>query len=930
MAAEFYIRNSEAQWRKAKEFYYHNGNEWKNITQAWFYDGTTWQQVFQYTAPSSTPSDPTGPVRPTSVASSGTYVSSYPATPNNSFDTTNPVVDTASLGEWRVDGQTGNTVIWTWASGSNSYTSISLNVRLAISNLTSATTTGTECAIYGDWSPDPPYNPTCLEYRDTTISSPATIVFAYSLDGGSNYTNFKTYTSGEIETTEGTITSGDITSGLGNINTDLSNLKVRATINCPTGADDDATANLTVYDVWANSISGVSATPPTVSFTASSTNVANGTSINLISAFSPNGVGVTITGTSTTNWTPPLSFIPDLGATVAVIPANSTTTTYTLTVTDSNSNSTTKQVSVTAYALGATSPTMNLGSGNGVARSVQLGTSVNLTATWSPGSSGQSVVSVTSGSASDAGLSSPWTPSSSPGYYTVTPIAVGTYTFTNTLNGSSPTASAVLTVTAPTVAPITPQLYYPSSKSSVIYTDNDGSSYQSTSIKVWADYGAGTQGTATAQWEYSTNNSTWSNSGSLVTGIINMYPIERVVDGSTYQTGYYRVKFVDTVGAYTSTTYSDSFYIRGRYRYKPTPASYKSRDGIAFISRANPGVLTLNQPNSLNGTTAYLSGISGMTALNGQTVTLTGSGSTYTIGINTSGFSDFQYNGSAQAESVVNWDLSNYTVDWRPITSITGYPTRTVTSASHGFSNGQSVLFTGIIGMTELNSQLLTVSNSATNTFDVSLSGLSNTYVSGGYAIGASTSANAGSINPTYTAGDLINDDLGYVRVDKVGLIKFPSVSAYSARIIVRAGWTYNGFADTLDNPSWTRFGIHDGWEIGAGTLELNVESPSGSTNLLAVSIPKDPNNGSTPSSSWSETIVNSNYTCTLTGLTNLNEITLSANWIDAAYNRSFEVIGDPTDSHRGQIDIYDVYVIYNKSSGDGTIDSLDTDLIFT
>lgn len=927
MAAEFYLRDNQAQWRKAREFYYHNGNEWKNIQEVYYYDGSSWRKVFQYTAPSSLPSDPTGPVRPDSVASLGTYVSTYPLTPNNSKDTTYPVVDTASFGEWRVDGQTGNTVTWTWATGSNSYSTISLNIRLAISNLTTATTTGTECAIYGGWSPEPPYDPICLEYRNTTLSSPATIVFSYSLNGGSSYTDFYTYSSLVSESSEGTISSGDITSGLGSINSDLSNLKVKATISCPTGTDDDATANLIVYDVWANTVAGVSATPPTVSFTASPSNVPNGTSVNLVSTFSANGSGVTITSASINQG---IGSIGTSSVTTPVTPPSNTTTTYTLTVTDSNSNTTTRQVSVSAYSAGATLPTINLGSGNGQPHTVQLGTSVNLTATWSPGTAGQSVVSVTSGIAANAGLASSWTPSSSPGYYIIIPEAEGTYTITNTLNGSTPTASAVLTVTAPNVAPIAIQTYYPSSKQALIYTDDDGSTFNATSIKIWADYTVGSsyvQGTVSAQWQYSTNNSTWSNSGSPITGILNVYPTEKVVSIE----GYYRCVFTDTVGSTTVTTNSDSFYVISRYRYKPDPTLYKSIDLIGFITKANPGVITLAQRNtSLNGKSATLYGINGMTQLNGASVTLTDTGSgltagyAYSIGVDTRGFSDYVYGGTI--ESASSWDSSGYTVDWKSISGITGYPTRTITTTSnHGFSNGQSVLFTNIIGMTELNSQLLTISSAATNTFQVSLSGLSNSYVSGGFAIGADTSANANATNLLLSANDLINDDLGYVTVEKFALIKFPNIGAYSAKIFIRAGWTYNGFADTLDNPSWTQFGIHDGAPTGQLSMDL-LKNGLDVANLLSVSIPKDPNNGSTPSSAWSETVKESNYTYTLTGLTNLNEISIRINTIDSTYNRTSPSIGDPNDSHSGQIDVYDVYVIYDKVN---TVSTIDSDKIF-
>jgi hypothetical protein len=59
-----------------------------------------------------------------------------------------------------------------------------------------------------------------------------------------------------------------------------------------------------------------------------------------------------------------------------------------------------------------------------------------------------------------------------------------------------------------------------------------------------------------------------------------------------------------------------------------------------------------------------------------------------------------------------------------------------ITSAAHGFANGDQVLITGVGGMTELNNRVFTVANVATNTF--ALSGVNSsaytTYTSGGTA----------------------------------------------------------------------------------------------------------------------------------------------------------------------------------------------------
>lgn len=72
----------------------------------------------------------------------------------------------------------------------------------------------------------------------------------------------------------------------------------------------------------------------------------------------------------------------------------------------------------------------------------------------------------------------------------------------------------------------------------------------------------------------------------------------------------------------------------------------------------------------------------------------------------------------------------------KTITAITKANPAVVTSASHGFSNGNTVILRDIVGMTELNDLVFTVANVAANTFE--LSGINSssytTYQSGGTA----------------------------------------------------------------------------------------------------------------------------------------------------------------------------------------------------
>ena len=70
------------------------------------------------------------------------------------------------------------------------------------------------------------------------------------------------------------------------------------------------------------------------------------------------------------------------------------------------------------------------------------------------------------------------------------------------------------------------------------------------------------------------------------------------------------------------------------------------------------------------------------------------------------------------------------------ITGITAANPAVVTSASHGFSNGDRVYITGVAGMSELNNRHFVVANVATNTFELTGENSTNydAYTSGGTA----------------------------------------------------------------------------------------------------------------------------------------------------------------------------------------------------
>ena len=98
---------------------------------------------------------------------------------------------------------------------------------------------------------------------------------------------------------------------------------------------------------------------------------------------------------------------------------------------------------------------------------------------------------------------------------------------------------------------------------------------------------------------------------------------------------------------------------------------------------------------------------------------------------------------SASGNKASRWFNANYEIiklsmlrdfDWRfalkravlsattnySITGATAANPVVITSASHGFSNGDTVYIDGVIGMTELNGKTFTVANAASDTFELS------------------------------------------------------------------------------------------------------------------------------------------------------------------------------------------------------------------
>lgn len=134
-----------------------------------------------------------------------------------------------------------------------------------------------------------------------------------------------------------------------------------------------------------------------------------------------------------------------------------------------------------------------------------------------------------------------------------------------------------------------------------------------------------------------------------------------------------------------------------------------------------------------------------------------------------------------------------------------------ITADSHGFSNGQEVYISGIIGTTQLNNRFLLVANSTTNTFTLEdqfgnavNSSAYSTYISGG------TVASIYELATPYQANDLTN--LRYAQVGDemyIDCINEATQASYSPYLLIRTAftnWTLATYSRTNDPFTPTQF----------------------------------------------------------------------------------------------------------------------------
>lgn len=131
----------------------------------------------------------------------------------------------------------------------------------------------------------------------------------------------------------------------------------------------------------------------------------------------------------------------------------------------------------------------------------------------------------------------------------------------------------------------------------------------------------------------------------------------------------------------------------------------------------------------------------------------------------------------------------------KSITAVTQANPAVVTSASHGYSNGDRVLVTGVVGMTQLNNREFTVAGATTNTFE--LSGVDSSaytaYTSGG---------NVGKIveiTTTYSVTEVF--EINHTQsADVIYLVHKNHTPAKLIRTSAHAGWTLSDI-EFVDGP---------------------------------------------------------------------------------------------------------------------------------
>jgi Flp pilus assembly protein TadG len=144
-----------------------------------------------------------------------------------------------------------------------------------------------------------------------------------------------------------------------------------------------------------------------------------------------------------------------------------------------------------------------------------------------------------------------------------------------------------------------------------------------------------------------------------------------------------------------------------------TWATGSSRN-ISNVTRASPGVVTSSSHGFSSGDVIWISGVRGMTQLNGGPYKVVKiNNNSYSLQYRTSG------GGWSQLNTTSGAGYSNYSSAGSARKCLRDTCSVQITASNHGFNNGDGVYITDVRGMTSLNNSPYIVSNRAASTFEI-------------------------------------------------------------------------------------------------------------------------------------------------------------------------------------------------------------------
>lgn len=158
---------------------------------------------------------------------------------------------------------------------------------------------------------------------------------------------------------------------------------------------------------------------------------------------------------------------------------------------------------------------------------------------------------------------------------------------------------------------------------------------------------------------------------------------------------------------------------------------------VTAITKAASAVITVVSNTFIVGESVYITGVLGMTQINGRRGLITSMvGNAITVAIDSTAFSTYTSGGALQTSAQNGVAKSN------SITAITKATSAVVTVGTHTFLVGETVTFSGVLGMTQINGLTGVITAKATTTITVAIDSTAfSTYTNGGTVA-----------TPTYTA----------------------------------------------------------------------------------------------------------------------------------------------------------------------------------